>query len=180
MHTNYHSPSTITQVPLTDESTSWNHDTQITAGHGGIVAENNDNLGYYSSTQANLYRIAMRDRMVRTNSANQVWCTNYRFSGIGVVTGIELLLVTQRKARIQDYVISLLYNNEIIGDNKFNDLAENEQIYGGDSDMWGTTLTAGQIESTSFGVVIGLGPNKNIPHRDSGFIDSVELKVYYE
>lgn len=177
----YHPPQQITQISVEDQSLYWVNLDQISAVDQTILhPADSTRAGFFSTTNQEIYRIAMRDKKVRTNSVNQIKCTDFNFNNIGIVTGIELRLVTQRLSRIQDYVISLTYNNETIGENKSNDLAENDQIYGGPNDLWNTNLTASEIEDISFGVIIGLGPNKKIPHSDSGYINSVQLKIYFE
>lgn len=177
--TRYHSPTTIVQYPINDESISWVNTNQISLPDKNILYSNDVNQnGFFSTTSIEIYRVAMRDQLVRTNSVNQIWCTNFNFSNLGNVCGIEMRLVTSRLARVQDYLISLTYNNEVIGDNLANDLAENDQLYGGENNLWGTTLTSQEIESSSFGVIVGLGPNKKVPHSDLGYINSVQLRIY--
>lgn len=160
-------PNTIQQVSTVDGDLSWTDDYSFSS------AEN------FNITTGELYRIAMRDKQVKVNYAKQLWCTNFNFSNIGTVVGIELELKTQRLARIQDYVIQLTYDGELVGDNLYNDRAENYQIYGSSTNLWGRTWTAEEIESASFGIVIQLGPHKSIPHSEIGYIDSVALKVHY-
>lgn len=178
--TQYHSPTLITQISPSDESISWVNTDQIRSPDTTILyPTNSTQAGFFSTTTTEIYRVAMRDRIVRTNSVNQLWCTDFNFSNLSTVVGIELRLVTSRLARIQDYLISLIYNNQLVGDNKANDFAENDQIYGGEFDMWNSSLTTAEIESPSFGVAIGLGPHKKYPHSDIGYINSVQLKLYY-
>ena len=167
--TYYQSPLQINQVPIGSNFTAWNDTSDL---------ENLAN-GTYVSTQTRLYHIPKIDQRYREVIADQLWCTNYNFSNIGTVLGIELNLQTQRLGRIQDYVISLLYNGEIIGNNYANYFAENSQIYGGPNDMWGTNITSVMVQDSSFGVIIGLGPNKRTPHSDTGYIDAISLKVYH-
>lgn len=178
--TRYHSPNIISQVS-TDDSIPWSNTDQISASDKNILHPfDPDRAGFFSTTSTEIYRIAMRDRYVRANSANQLWCTDFNFSNLGIITGIELRLVTSRLARIQDYLISLIYNNQLIGENKANDFAENDQIYGSSTDLWNTSLTSDEIESSSFGVAIELGPNKRFPHSDIGYVNSVQLKIYFD
>lgn len=181
MNTFFQSPSSIIQTSDDNQAVYWLNADQISTADSNILHPNDSTAaGFFSTTNQEIYRIAMRDSKVRTNSVNQIICTNFKFSNIGIVTGIELRLVAQRLARIQDYVISLTYRGDIIGENKANDFASNDQIYGSSTDMWGEVLSNNQIEDESFGVVIGLGPNKKTPHSDAGYINSVQLKVYFD
>lgn len=167
IQTEFHFPQTIQQVSPVDGSISWNTDYSL------------DSKDNFNATDDRLYRIPRTDRQVTVNYANQLWCTNFNFTGIGTVQGIELELRTQRLARIQDYVIQLTYDGELVGDNLYNDLAGNYQLYGGPSVLWGRSWINTEIQSSSFGIVIQLGPNKRIPHKDTGYIDSVALKIYH-
>lgn len=179
--TYYHTPRNVTQRPVDEDSISWFNDNQISAPDPIILNPTNPDLaGYFSTTRQELYRIAMRDSLVRVNSANQLWCTDFNFLNLTSIIGVELRLVTQRLARIQDYNISLLYQGQLIGENKSNDFAENIQLYGGPSDMWLSNLTSVEIQDPTFGVMIQVGPNKKYPHSDQGYINSVQLKVYFE
>lgn len=166
-NTNYRFPTIIEQVSTHEDDSSW------------ILEENVERIDAFTTTANRMTTIAINDKRYASNHAKQIWCTNFGFTNISNVTGIELKLVTQRLARIQDYTISLLYNGEIIGDNKAYEHAENTQIYGDSNDLWDTTLTDVQVMDSSFGVVIELGPNKKIPHSDIGYIDSVEMRVFY-
>jgi hypothetical protein len=165
--TDFYFPQTIQQVSVVDNSLSWNDDFSL------------DSKDNFNSTEDRLYRIPRTDRQVTVNYAKQLWCTNFNFANIGTIQGIELELRTQRLARIQDYVIQLTYDGELVGDNLYNDKAENYQLYGGSSVLWGRSWISAEAESSSFGVVIQLGPNKSIPHKDTGYIDSVALRIYY-
>lgn len=166
-NTNYRFPTIIEQVSTHEDDSSW------------LLEENVERIDAFTTTANRMTTIAINDKRYASNHAKQIWCTNFGFTNITNVTGIELRLVTQRLARIQDYVISLLYNGEIIGDNKAMEHAENFQVYGDSNDLWDTVLTDAQVMDPSFGVVVELGPNKRIPHSDIGYIESIEMKVYY-
>jgi len=165
--TKFYSPKTILQVSNQDNDISW---------------INNFSLGQIDSfniTEKPFYRIARRDNLGGVNSSTQLWCTNFQIPLLENITGIELKLVTQRLARIQDYVIQLTYDNELIGKNLYNDLAEDLQIYGGSNNVWESNISPQQLSGQSFGIVIELGPNKKTPHKDQGYIDFVGIRVYH-
>lgn len=105
------------------------------------------------------------------------------FTGFGMPSviplGIEVRLVTQRLARIQDKVIQLWDGTQTIGENKQNLQAENDQTYGGDFDRWGLkTDYAIPASSPDFGVVIDLQPHTEIPCSDTVYIRSVTMRLY--
>ena len=105
------------------------------------------------------------------------------FTGFGmpavVPLGIEVRLVTQRLARIQDKVIQLWDGTQTIGENKQNLEAENDQLYGGDFDRWGLKSDYNiPTSSSDFGVVVDLQPHTEIPCSDTVYIRSVSMRLY--
>lgn len=165
--TNYRFPSIVNQVTAYDESVTWDDVNEVT------------NETVYSQTDVRIYNLAIRDALYRSTMANQLWCTGFGFTGVGTVVGVELRLITQRLARIQDYTIQLVYNDQLVGENYANLVAENDQLYGGVDDMWGTALTGAQVMDVSFGVMVELGHNRVIPHADTGYIDAIEMRIFY-
>jgi hypothetical protein len=92
--------------------------------------------------------------------------------------GIQVRLVTQRLARIQDKVIQLWDGERTIGENRQNLQAENDQLYGGDFDRWGLKSDYGiPTDSSDFGVVIDLQPHTEIPCSDTVYIRSVTMRL---
>ena len=166
--TNHRFPTVINQVSAYDESVSWDDVNEVRSET------------VFSQTGLRLYNMPLRDALFRGTMANQLWCTGFGFTNVGTVVGIELRLITQRLARIQDYTIQLILNGELVGENRANYMAENDQLYGGVNDMWGTVMTGADIMDASFGVMVELGHNRNIPHADTGYIDAIELKVHFE
>jgi hypothetical protein len=165
--TNYRFPTVINQVSAHDETVSWDDVNEVRIET------------VFSQTDLRLYNMPIRDALFRANMANQLWCTGFGFTGVGTVVGIELRLVTQRLARIQDYTIQLIFNGELVGENYANYMAENDQLYGGVDDLWGTSLTGADIMDGSFGVMVELGHNRSIPHADTGYIDAIEMRAYF-
>ena len=74
----------------------------------------------------------------------------------------------------------MVKNGSVVGDNKsFTttwDSSEEWFVYGGSSDLWGTTWTASDINSSNFGVVISV----KLGGYSTGYVDVVKIKVYYE
>ena len=104
------------------------------------------------------------------------------FTGFGmpdaIPLGIEVRLVTQRLARIQDKVIQLWDGTQTIGENRQNLRAENDQVYGGDFDRWGLRSDyAIPTASPDFGVVVDLQPHTEYPCSDTVYIRSVTMRL---
>ena len=95
------------------------------------------------------------------------------------VTGIELLLETQRLARIQDKTIQIWSGRNLVGENQQNLDAENTQTYGGPNSLWGVAphnLT--DISRREWGIVIDLQPHTSIPCNETVYIHRVRLRVW--
>lgn len=161
-------PNQIVQVVTADDNVNWTNLEAIKRPDG------------FALTDKELYYISGVTNTSFRNSAAQVWATDFNFENLGSIVGIEVQLITQRLSRIQDKLISLCYQNEIVGENKFNLRAENDQIYGSNSDLWGRTWTAEELQDSSFGVVIELQPHLQYPHSELGLIDFIAIKIYHE
>lgn len=161
-------PTEISQVVTADDNVNWTNLEAIKRPDG------------YALTDKELYYISGVTNVSYRNSAAQIWVTDFKFENLGTILGIEVQLVTQRLSRIQDKLISLCYQGQIIGDNKFNLKAENDQTYGGNNDLWGRSWTVEEIQDPSFGVVIELQPHLNYPHSELGLIDFIAIKIYHD
>lgn len=161
-------PTIITQVSTSEDDVTWTNLDAIKRPDGFAV------------TSAELFYISGVTNISFRNSVAQVWATNFNFENLGTIIGIEVQVVTQRLSRIQDKTISLCYNGTLIGENKSNLRAENDQTYGGNNDLWDREWTAEEIQDNSFGLVVELQPHLNYPHSELGLIDSIAIKVYHD
>jgi len=117
---------------------------------------------------------------------------------VPTILGVELALYVQRAGRIQDLVVQLVRNGQLIGDNRASTVnpvqsdtntgefttpvnpAGDYNIYGGSSDLWGTTgLTSANIADSTFGVAISFKSNETYPHRDIAYLSQVALRITY-
>jgi hypothetical protein len=114
--------------------------------------------------------------------------TNFGFTNVpNNINGIEMQLDVDRRGRISDSEIFLVYNNEIIGSNQTNydQDAEshlinfNKNIYGGTENMWGATITPEMLQDPSFGVLVRLISHPFYPHRCGATIRQVSLRYYF-
>ena len=94
------------------------------------------------------------------------------------LSGIAVRVTGNRRGRITDDTVQLCFQNESIGENRANLDLNPKKIYGNDSDLWNTQLTIAEIQDPSFGVLIRLQSHKHYPHKDSAFLDSVEVQIY--
>jgi len=116
-------------------------------------------------------------------------CTNFMARGIpNTPTGITLTLTTQRNQKIVDDTICLIYNGEIISDNKTNLSAgpysidghmkiENVATYGGPDDLWGAAITKEILMDPSFGVLLRFASNPMRPHKEGMLVYQITLEI---
>jgi hypothetical protein len=93
-----------------------------------------------------------------------------------LIDGIEVKILSDKEARIKDTIIQLAQSGSVIGSNKANTNAGNIYTYGGSADTWGTSLTYNDLSSLQVALKYSSG---TIPHRDSVYVYSVQLKIYY-
>jgi len=97
-------------------------------------------------------------------------------STMTVINGIEVKVLSDKESRIKDSVIQLAQAGSLIGSNKADADAGNVHTYGGSTDTWGTSLTYNDLSSLQVALKYSSG---TIPHKDSVYVYSVQLKIYY-
>ena len=100
---------------------------------------------------------------------------NFQLEEGAVIQGVEMRLHCQRLSRIEDKTVQLYYQ-QLKGDNRAADVAEDLQLYGGASDLWGVD-TAVDWTSPQFGVAIDLQPHRTIPSGNKAIIFSVDMRL---
>jgi hypothetical protein len=93
-----------------------------------------------------------------------------------VVNGIECKIICNKDGRIKDSIIQLAQNGALIGTNKSSSSAGNIHTYGSSTDLWGTNLTYPDLSSLQIAVKYKSG---TIPHRDTCYVYSAQLKIHY-
>jgi len=112
--------------------------------------------------------------------SNSLLFTDFGFDYVAA-KGIEMRLHTQRVARIQDKTIQLWNGSKAISENLADLTAEDLQLYGGATNLWGMRI--GELPNLSdadFGVVVDLQPHREIPCSDTVYIRSVAMRLYLE
>ena len=92
------------------------------------------------------------------------------------IDGIECKIISNKDSRIVDSVIQLAQSNSVIGNNQALSTAGEIHTYGNSTNIWGTSLTYADLATLQVAVKYKSG---SIPHRDSCFVHSVQLKIYY-
>jgi hypothetical protein len=190
MTTAFYPPTSIATVPeynsiLNQWSIPWNWNPTSISDHAVAV------------TVRPLYTISGLWMERFLSNTDQLWCTNFNIPNTGrPVAGIEVELFTQRAGRIQDLVVQLIKNGQLIGDNYASTInpvesntytgdmtipipVGNYNIYGGSTDMWGTTLTSAQLADLTFGVAISFKSNVIYPHSDLAQVSQVGIRITY-
>jgi hypothetical protein len=184
----YYAPTIFNQVQTQSDATGYHSIPWVNAS-----AVNTQSSAY---TEFGLHTISGMWMEKFLSYTNQLWCTGFNIPNTGgIVTGISLLIDIQRYARIQDSMVQLVYRGQLLGDNLAvlapivtdvntgNTISpiqtENQHVYGGPSEMWGTELTAEMAADPSFGVAIAFGSNPTIPHRDIPYLHQVALQITY-
>lgn len=78
-----------------------------------------------------------------------------------------------------DNIVKLVKAGSVVGDNKADTstawpATAGDAEYGGQNDLWGTTLTAAQVNASDFGIVLSATVNAG-----TAYVDHIELTIYY-
>jgi hypothetical protein len=118
-------------------------------------------------------------RSPKYDLTNKTWflrARGYNFTNLPtVISGIELRLTAKRAGRITDETVQLCSNGGLIGETRADLIVDPIKIYGGSSDMWSTPMI--NIDET-FGIVIRFQSHPQWPHKDSAYIQSLELRIH--
>lgn len=140
-------------------------------------------------TVKHLTHIPNPTRGPRLDKTYYLKCTNFGIDLASLptnITGLELTIDAQRYGRVVDDTVCLIYNGEVISENKTN-LADpieghlrnsNTQIYGKIDDLWGAEITPEMLTSENFGVLLRFASNPLYPHKDTIEVFRITLKIY--
>lgn len=188
-------PKTIVQYaeyPELNVSWSNNFNTDILGNPSYNFAQPGQNSGSNNviSTVVPLTHVANPTRGPKLDKTYYLKCTNFFGSHVPTApTGLVLTVTSQRNQKIVDDTICLIYQDQIISDNKTNLSAgpysidghmkiDNVATYGSENDMWGATITREMIMDPSFGVLLRFASNPMYPHKEGMLIYQITLQVY--
>ncbi|NBP00437.1 MAG: hypothetical protein EBU90_10000 [Proteobacteria bacterium] len=135
--------------------------------------------GKHVRTQRDLIHIARDPKHDILEKTYYLKLTDFNFSDLPQgLSGIEAKLIMNRGGRITDDTIQLCLNADLLGENQSTTDLNPIKSYGGESNLWGTSLTINDIKSSSFGIVLRFKSHPKFPHRTSPLIDTVELRIY--
>ena len=103
--------------------------------------------------------------------------TAFDFSPVTTtVDGIEVKILSNKDARIKDSIIQLAQSGSVIGSNKASADAGEIYTYGDSTNLWGATLSYSDLSTLQVALKYKSG---SIPHRDTSYVYSVQLKIHY-
>ena len=164
-YTNLLKPTRSTQITGSAEI-SWNLDT----------ATFNTFTGSASSEPLTSFNSKSTSLLLCSGYGTSVIPSTSDGSTITIIDGIEVKVLSDKKGRIKDNIIQLAQSGSVIGSNKANANAGNIHTYGGSTDTWGTSLTYSDLSSLQVALKYSSG---TVPHKDSVYVYSVQLKIYY-
>ena len=94
----------------------------------------------------------------------------------GTVQGIAVRVFASKQSRCRDHLVQLYHNGALVGANRATAAAGDEHTYGSSADLWGTQLTANQLQTISVALAYESGV---MPHQDHMYVDTVQLQVNY-
>lgn len=172
-------------------TTNWTYPNQVTqsveeGAESVHISWNNlnvENIIYqdklHISTEKNLYRIARSPKHDLTTKTYFLKFTNFNFENVpDPISGIELRLNTNRRGRVMDETVQLLFNNQPIGDNKAILEISQNKIYGSSNDIWNSNLTRQQIIDKNFGIILRFRSHVKFPHSDPMLVNCVEMRIH--
>ena len=100
-------------------------------------------------------------------------------NGASILTGIEVQFNSQRLDRVQDYIVQLLLDGNLVGDNLAEPSTTDLKIYGGPATLWDSGITLQNIVDMRVGIAVSLRSNVVTPHKDTGNINQVAMRITY-
>jgi hypothetical protein len=129
------------------------------------------------SLNGTLSRIARAPKADVTNKSYFIQCEGFNFANAPEqITGINLKLTVNRRARITDDTVQLLLNGSPIGNNLGQLKTDQIIVYGGNLSAWG--ITDSNLSLENLGVLLRFKSHPQYPHRDGVWINSVELQIF--
>ena len=92
------------------------------------------------------------------------------------IDGIEVKVLSNKDSRIVDSIVQLAQSGSVIGSNEANADAGEIYTYGNSTNRWGATLLYSDLSTLQVALKYRSG---SIPHRDTSYVYSVQLKIHY-
>ena len=103
--------------------------------------------------------------------------TAFDFSPVTTtINGIEVKILADKQSRIKDIIVQIAQLGSVIGTNQATSDAGNDYTYGSNISVWDTSLVHGDLSTLQVAVKYTSG---DIPHKDTAYVYSVQLKIHY-
>ena len=103
--------------------------------------------------------------------------TAFDFSPVTTtINGIEVKILADKQSRIKDIIVQIAQLGSVIGTNQATSDAGNDYTYGSNISVWDTSLVHGDLSTLQVAVKYTSG---GIPHKDTAYVYSVQLKIHY-
>jgi len=169
--TAYINPNTVTQV-TDDNGIAWSNIL------GSIALDPTG--AQYAVTSKELHTISGLWQERFASKTNQLWFTNFSFAPVGsTLYGVEVQFNSIRANRVQDYIVQLVLNGALVGDNIADPSTDTVKTYGSSTNLWNSNISIGAVTNATFGVAISFRSNVTIPHKDLGYLDQVRMRITY-
>ena len=172
MSTNWFYPNSITQIAEDEHHVSW-------AGESTGFYPLKSNVYEFVGTVRPLLHVAnsmVNDLRMKTYF---LYLTQFNMKNLPqTISGVEAEVNMKRGGRITDDTVQLRYQNEYIGDNKATATLENIKIFGGETELWGASLSPTILTDSSFGIGIRFQSHPYWPHKETPMINYVRLRVW--
>ena len=165
-YTNFIKPTSVTQTTNPTTEISWNLDTSAYNRFTGCSTI--EPLTSFSSKNTGLLIFSGWDTSVVPSTSDGSTTT--------VINGIEVKVLSNKDARIEDSIIQLAQSGTIIGSNKASADAGENYTYGSSTNVWGATLSYSDLSTLQVALKYKSG---STPHRDTSYVYSVQLKIHY-
>ena len=167
-----HFPTTASQIVWADSSVSL-----ISSGYFSFPYSLGDTAGNVNLFATNLTGGKSFPAIVQTtNYAPAVPST---ISYVPTILGIEVQFNSLRVNRVQDYIVQLVLNGALVGDNIADPITDNLKTYGSPTNIWNSSIALTDMSNATFGVAISLRSNVLTPHSDLGYLDQVRMRITY-
>ena len=134
----------------------------------------------YAITSKELHTISGLWQERFASKTNQLWFTNFPFAVSGTTLyGVEVQFNSIRANRVQDYIVQLVLNGALVGDNIADPSTDNVKTYGSSTNLWNSGVTLTDMSNPTFGVAISLRSNVLTPHSDLGYLDQARMRITY-
>lgn len=110
-----------------------------------------------------------------------LYLTQFNISSAAIpasISGLEVELNMNRGGRITDDTIQLLYNGNLIGENRADFDLSPKKLYGGVTDLWGITPTISLLTNSTFGVAVRFQSHPSWPHNEYPRIDYIRVRIH--